>query len=413
MITFEEALDKILDSIQPMPVTKVALRKLPGHVLAEPVVARLDLPPFDNSAVDGFGVRLSDIESASESHGCKLKLAGTIRAGDPPINQLASGTAMKILTGACVPSAVEAVVMREYCVEEDGHVIVKAGASSGENIRRRGGEFLRGQEVLADGAYASPAVIGLLANLGYSSFAAYKKPASAVITTGDELTKPGRELLPGKIYDSNSYAMRTALELAGSSECFSLHAGEDHASTRRAFIKALNLADLVISTGGVSVGDYDFVKPVLEEIGVTTELWRIAIKPGKPVYFGVYYDRRRGRNKYIFGLPGNPVSALVTYHQLVKPALAKLAGLARCKGSIVTAVLTQDIRKRAGRAEFVRGILKPVSAGMWEVEPTVGQDSHMLSGIAKANALIHFPLESELLKNGSQVKVEPIRWELA
>jgi molybdopterin molybdotransferase len=412
MITYDDALGKILERISPMPTTEVSLQQLLGRVTAEPVIAKIDSPPFDNSAVDGFGVRLADVAAASESSPVKLKLRGAIRAGETFSDALPSGSAIKILTGAYVPPAVEAVVMREVCTENHGSLLVKQSIAAGENIRRRGGEFLRGHRVINEGQLASPALVGLVANLGYRSFQVYRLPKVAVVTTGNELTKPGRDLLPGKIYDSNSYAMTAAVRALGVQDVLTLHAREDAKDTREVFKRALQFGDVVISTGGVSVGDYDFVKESLEALGVETNIWRIAIKPGKPVYFGVFADARTKRNKFVFGLPGNPVSALVTFQVLVVPALAKLFGIAETENRLsLKASLTKQLKKKGGRAEFVRGNVRTEN-GLVVVEPTVGQDSHMLSGLATANALIVFPLEAETLPAGSQVDIRLLNWHL-
>lgn len=413
MTSYEDARGQILARIGVMPTTTVALPRLLGHVTAMPVVARLDSPPFDNSAVDGYGVRVQDLANASEEQPVKLALKGTIRAGDaPPSTRLSTNTAFKILTGACVPQNVEAMVMREYCREESGHVYISTTATAGENIRRRGGEFLRGTEVMEAGRLITPSLVGLIANLGYRSFEVYRKPKACVVTTGNELTKPGRDLMPGMIYDSNSYAMESALRTSGIDDVLTLHAREDFANTKAILIRALSFSDIVISTGGVSVGEFDYVKTALEALGVKTQLWRIAIKPGKPVYFGILEGKRGRRNKYVFGLPGNPVSALVTYHQFVLPALRKLSGLADYADEIwLPAVLTRPIKKKPGRLEFVRGKLV-MRDGTLHVEPTTGQDSHMLGGLAGADALIYFDKDVPEFAAGKQVKVTPLRWSL-
>jgi molybdopterin molybdotransferase len=407
IITYEEARSKILDKIGIMPKTNVPLNRLLGFVTGAPVIAKLDSPPFDNSAVDGYGVRVQDLEKATEGKPIRLALKGTVRAGDkPPAGRLAANSALKILTGACVPQSVEAVVMREFCREEGGNVFVGASVKAGENIRRRGAEFLRGAEVLPAGKMATPAVVALIASLGYKNFDVFRKPKAAVVTTGNELTKPGRDLMPGMIYDSNSFAMDAALRAEGIEDVLLLHAKEDFASTKNMMIRALSFSDVVISTGGVSVGEFDYVKTALEALGVKTELWRIAIKPGKPVYFGVLEDSRRKRHKYVFGLPGNPVSALVTYQQFVVPALKKLRGLTDYAEEMwLPARLAKAVKKKPGRLEFVRGIVSSRD-GELHVEPTSGQDSHMLGGLASANALIYFPKDDSELAAGSTVRVK-------
>jgi molybdopterin molybdotransferase len=250
--------------------------------------------------------------------------------------------------------------------------------------------------------------MGLIASLGYESIPVYRKPRLAAIVTGDEITKPGRRLMPGRIYDSNSYALKAVAKELGIEERFAYHAGENFKQTCEAFERALKVADVIVSTGGVSVGDFDYVKPALEHLGFQTAVWKIAIKPGKPVYFG---KKLQGRStKYVFGLPGNPVSALVTFQLFVKPALGKMMGLSTfADRSLVAARLMKTLKKKAGRMEFVRGMVELNDKHML-VTPAVGQDSHMLSGLAKANCLIQFPADKEVLKEGVDVVVELLNW---
>jgi molybdopterin molybdotransferase len=248
MISFEEALRLILDETPVMHTKRVKLERLLGRVLAEPVVTPTDLPSFDNSAVDGFGIKLNDISAASQSHPRKLPLSATIQAGDSGDSELIAGNAFKILTGAPVPPSVEAVVMREYCREEYGSVIVETSAKEGENIRRRGAEFLRGQQILPTASLATPPVIGMLATLGYPSFPVYEQPSVAIMYTGNELIRPGKPLAHGQIYNSNSYALTAALESFGCTDLKVFHAKDTPASTKRALKSALSFADVIIST---------------------------------------------------------------------------------------------------------------------------------------------------------------------
>jgi molybdopterin molybdotransferase len=367
------------------------------------------MPGFDNSAVDGFGIRLADVERASEDSPARLELSGTIQAGDRGAVSLAPGSALKILTGAVVPPEVEAVVMREFCEEQDGLVLVKRPSKPGENIRRRGEEFKAGEQILAPGTPVTPPVIGLLASTGHASFTTYKKPSVTIISTGDELVDPGQPLAPGQIYDSNSFALEAAVTAMAIDRCTRFHTRDNRDSTRDVLSTALDSADVVISAGGVSVGDFDFVKDVSEQLGIETIFWRIALKPGKPVYFGRKSGTAGGTAKLVFGLPGNPVSALVTFHQLVKPALLKILGRSDVQPLELRATLTRNIRKKAGRMEFVRGIAG-LSDGTLYVEPTPGQESHMMGGLAPANCLIVFPLEEENLPEGQQVRIDLLDW---
>lgn len=412
MISYEEALAIIAAQVEPLAREQVVLGDLPARVLAAPVCATTDLPGFDNSAVDGFGVKLADVAAASEITPAVLTLAAVVRAGDEPLAELFPGHTIKILTGAPIPRGVEAVVMKEFCREENGQgqvrVSITARVGAAENIRRRGEEYRQGDVILTGSQLVTPPVVGLLATLGHSQFLAFRRPRAAVISTGDELVKPGQPLKIGQIYDSNSVALAAALEADGASPCTVLHAAEDFEATRGVFTQALADADIVVSAGGVSVGDFDFVKAACEALGVETLIWRISIKPGKPVYFGVRQTSER--RQYVFGLPGNPVSALVTYQQFVRPALALMAGQKQDKlARTVTARLTRSIRKRAGRSEFVRGRWRLDGSDL-VVEPTTGQESHMLGGLCLANGLIVFAKDKEELKQGEQVHVQLLDW---
>ncbi len=413
MISYEEARSIIAANVQALPKARVKLEKLLGMVLGEPVLASHDLPLFDNSAVDGYGVSLADVRGANEAAPISLPVAAEIRAGDEGPENLPSGAAYKIFTGAVVPVGVDAVVMRENCIEDSQRVRILKEPKAGENIRRRGEEFLRGQEILPEGVRTSPSVIGLLASLGQASFMVHKKPTVAIITTGSELLKPGKALSPGKIYDSNSGALKSACEALGIEDILPLSAREDLNETRKVIGLGLDFADLVVSVGGLSAGDHDYVKQVYEELGVKTLFYKVAIKPGKPVYFGTSTHRRKHKTQYAFGLPGNPVSALVCFNQLVKPAIMSLMGQEKALyGQAVSqlkAKLSRDLKKTAGRTEFVRAVIS-TSGGELYAHPTAGQDSHMMGGLALANALIVFPQDAEYLQQGSLVNVELLNW---
>jgi molybdopterin molybdotransferase len=410
MLTYEEALALVLEHSQPLRRVERPLADLLGYALAEPAVARLPMPQFDNSAVDGYGVLLSDTREASEAAPAKLRLSGEIQAGAPGDLSLSAGCALKILTGGVVPATVDAVVMREYCQEKTGSILVGYAPKQGENIRRKGDEFPAGTEVLPVGQRVTPPVVGLLASLGYASFPVREKPAVAIIATGDELVPPGHPLAPGQIYDSNSYALQAAVKALGIEKSIILHAQDTPESTRAAFEQAIKEYDVVLSAGGVSVGDYDYVKDVLEkELHVKTIFWKIAIKPGKPVYFGVANRTDRESGSLVFGLPGNPVSALVTYHQLVKPALLKLLGVAS-NTQRMSGTLRAELKKKPGRLDFVRAVAEVSQEGVVQVQPTRGQDSHMMSGLARANSLIHFPAEADRMADGSAVVVDRLDW---
>jgi molybdopterin molybdotransferase len=414
-LTYKEALALIEEETKPLPKIVLPLSKLISHALFEPIVAPFDLPQFDNSQVDGYGVKVADLVGATAQEPRLLKLVGAVKAGSAPSFELEAGQALKIFTGGTVPPSVEAILMKEYCQELDGAVQIQKSPSAGENIRRRGGEFLQGETLLAKGELISPPVIGLIASLGFSSFAAFDKPQLSIIATGDELVEPGQPLLTGQIYDANSYALRAAAESLGLKSKVQL-VKDDLIKVREVFAEALQDSDVIISSGGVSVGEFDFVKTALESLGVKTIFWKVAIKPGKPLYFGILENNDHSRaeqsprRKLIFGLPGNTVSTLVTFHQFVKPALKLMMGQTPSTVLRVKANLKNATKKNDARLDFMRGRLSEDLDGQLEALPTKGQQSHMLSGLAQANCLIHFPLELDSLQENDRVVVDLLKW---
>ncbi|HEY9773560.1 MAG TPA: gephyrin-like molybdotransferase Glp [Planktothrix sp.] len=405
MLTYDEALALILANSHPLPVVERPLSAILGHVLAEPLKTSFPLPLFDNSAVDGYGVRLADTKNASPESPQTLRLIGEIQAGGRAELALEPGSAMKIMTGGLVPRSVDAVVMREYCSEQNGSVAVGYAPEQGENVRYKGAEMGAGEEVLPAGQRVTPPVVGMLATLGYAAYKVHAKPTVAIVATGDELVQPGKTLQAGQIYDSNSFALDAAVRALGVETTAILHARDTREQTHKAFAEALAKSDVVISAGGVSVGDYDHVKDVLEqELGAKTIFWRVKIKPGKPVYFGAVGE------KLVFALPGNPVSALITYHLFVKPALLKLIGVPEPEVERLPAVLKAPLRKKAGRLDFVRALTVRASDNTLALTATRGQDSHMLSGLAKANSLIRFAADDEFMPEGTSTLVDMLRW---
>jgi molybdopterin molybdotransferase len=396
-------------------------------------------------------VLVEDLVKASPENPKSLVVIGEMTAGADPSANIANtrinpGQCIRILTGAPVPGTVEAVVMKEVCKEkreekEDGPpetIDVCSSARIGENIRLQGEEIEAGATVLQPGTVVTPPVLGLIATLGITEFSVHRSPRVAVIATGDELIEPGQPLAEGQIYNSNTYALVAALNALGVTEVKRFHAKDNREETTRVLQEALAFADIVISAGGVSVGEYDFIKDVCEEQGVETIFWRIAIKPGKPVYFGV--NRQSKPGQLVFGLPGNPVSALVTFNLFVKPVIARLQGAINTK-RLFRAKAARNLKKKAGRLDFVRGQLSLVnsgenifgenncgqttgnnsskspneSRGMKQaiditVMPTLGQESHMLTGLAKADCLMHFAQELEFLPEGEYLPVELLDW---
>ncbi len=409
MISFDEALSAVLANANPRPTTRVALEKALGYVLAQSVQTSSDLPLFDNSAVDGFGVRVADVDRATADSPVRLTVDRTIRAGnDLGKYVLPQRQAVKILTGAPVPGGVETVIMREYCREEDAVVYLEKAAKVGENIRRQGEEYHKGERVLCPGMRITPPVVGMLATVGLTEVEVYRKPQVAVIVTGDELIKPGSPLQPGQIYESNSFALAAILRDMGIDEVQSIHLGDDKDAITEGIREALANCEIVITVGGVSVGDYDFVKTALADLGVEQIYWKIKMKPGKPNYLGVH-GRDDASKTMVFGLPGNPVSAQISFHQLVRPALLKMMGLSKFERQRLLATLATDLQTAPGRQEFVRGIAT-TEEGRLVVRPVAGQGSHMQGGLVEANCIIDVPPEGAELKEGDQVFVELLTW---
>ena len=364
------------------------------RILAEEIVSPLSVPPFDNSAMDGYAVRLADLAA-----GAPQAVAGKAFAGQPYQGDWPAGHCIRIMTGAPVPEGTEAVVMQEEAQVEGELVRFLTQPRPGQNIRRRGEDLAEGARVLAVGLRLSPRELPLLASLGIASVRVRRPLKVAIFSTGDELKPVGTPLAHGDIYDSNRYGVKAMLARLGC-ECLDLGIiPDDPAQLRAAFLQADREADALITTGGVSVGEADFTKQLLEELG-EIGFWKLAIKPGKPFAFG------RLPNAWFFGLPGNPVSAMVTFDQLVKPALARLAGQTLAAPLRLAATVTEPLKKSPGRLDFQRGILTQGPNGL-EVRSTGSQDSGVFSSLSRANCYIVLEQERGKVAAGETVTVEP------
>ena len=395
MIEYQQALDIILNAAQPLPAKRVETKNALGLSLSESIHSPNPMPLFDNAAMDGYGVRALDVATATKDTPVSLTVQETLQAGQTTSAALKPGHAFQVFTGAPLPDGVDAVVMQEFTRQEDDTVFIQHPVQKGDHIRYQGEEFEAGHGLLKPGVPLTPARLGLLASVGLAQVKVTPRPCVAIVTTGNELVEPGHALKPGQIYDSNGIALEAALTQLGITTTLYPRALDTPEALQHSLAQGLAQADVLITVGGVSVGKYDLVKTTLEALGVTQQFWKIAIKPGKPVFFGTYGEAPA--SKLIFGLPGNPVSALLTFHQLVKPALEKMAGQPVLPLHTNTARLTAPLKKRPGRLEFVRG-MATCHQGQWHVTPTTGQGSHMLSGLADANCLILFPLEASLLE---------------
>jgi molybdopterin molybdotransferase len=398
MLTVDEARTRVLDAVELLNVEEVLISDALGCVLAHDQHAPHPLPRFANSAMDGFAVRGSDAGAASESSPVTLEVVGEVRAGDPGTVRVESGTAARIMTGGALPPGADAVVPIEEVEESATTVVVKAATSAGRHVRPAGDDVDEGELLVMAGTELGPGEIALLAAMGVSPVPVRGAPRVAVLVTGDELVDPEAEPGPGQIRDSNSVALRALVAEAGARVVLFERVSDDRAATLGAFKRAGDLADLVVSSGGVAVGKYDFVKDVVEELG-NIDLWRVAMQPGKPVVLGDIGGRM------FLGLPGNPVSIHVGFEQFVRPAIRKMRGCRSLLRPTIEARLTEPIDKRPGRLHFVRVRLSASSDG-WKATPTGPQGSHIQSSLVDCHGVARFGIDSTHLDAGDSVAVE-------
>ncbi|HEY4708464.1 MAG TPA: gephyrin-like molybdotransferase Glp [Thermodesulfobacteriota bacterium] len=399
MITVEEALETILKEIRPLGLESVPISSALDRVLGEDISARGNNPPWDNSAMDGYALKSADTEGASPEKPARLKVIYDLPAGQTPKGALSRGEAVRIMTGAPVPDGADAIVMVERTEAADGSVLIKTAARLGDHIRRSGEDFHAGEIVIKKGSLVRPAEVSMLATCGVPFVFVHKRPRVAVISTGDELCDLNEAPPMGKITNSNGYAL-AALVAASGAQAVQLGIARDNRESLKEKLALAMSADCIVSSGGVSVGDYDFVKDVLKELGSSMKFWKVAIKPGKPLAFGVI------GGKPAFGLPGNPISSMVVFEQFVRPSLLKMSGRTALFRRTFAARLTKDIRIKPGRMNFLRAEFKADAAG-FTVTPLDGQGSGMISTMVRANSFIIAPQESEGFKAGEMVKVQP------
>ncbi|WOX50329.1 molybdopterin molybdotransferase MoeA [Aeromonas sp. XH] len=395
LLPLDKALQGMLEQLTCCCETeRLPLPQALDRILAEEISSPLSVPPFDNAAMDGYAVRLADLAA-----GAPLPVAGKAFAGQPYQGEWPAGHCIRIMTGAPVPAGTEAVVMQEETQANDNGITFLTHPLPGQNIRRRGEDLAQGARVLASGLRLSPRELPLLASLGIASVSVRRPLKVAIFSTGDELKPLGTPLRHGDIYDSNRYGVKAMLSRMGI-DCLDLGIiPDDPAALRAAFLQADREADALITTGGVSVGEADFTKQLLEELG-EIGFWKLAIKPGKPFAFG------RLPHAWFFGLPGNPVSAMVTFDQLVQPALARLAGQQFERPILLKATVTEPLKKSPGRLDFQRGILSAGPDGL-EVRSTGSQDSGVFSSLSRANCYIVLEQERGKVAVGETVTVEP------
>lgn len=378
-------------------VERVPVRSALGRVLADDVISPLDVPSHDNSAMDGYAVRFADLKSDAK---VTLKVTGSSFAGAPFKGAVGAGQAVRIMTGGVVPSGADTIVMQEHAEAKDGQVTIGSGHRLNQNLRRAGEDLQQGQPALRKGQPVRPAEIGLVASLGIAEVSVYRKLRVAFFSTGDELVSIGSPLGDGQIYDSNRYTLYGMLKRL---DCEIIDMGvvrDDPKLLETAFREAATVADVVITSGGVSVGEADFVKVLLNQLGEVV-FWKIAMKPGRPLAYG------KIGNAHFFGLPGNPVSVMVTFYQFVRDALLKLAGRDPIEPLPTFKVpCTSTLKKAPGRTEFQRGILSRDDNGNLSVRVTGEQGSGILRSMSEANCFIILPTEQGNVTPGTLVEVQ-------
>ncbi len=388
MISEADARAKILQAARPLPSRSVAILDALDQFAAQDSFARLPLPMFDNSAMDGYAVIASDCKE-----GARLCVTGEQPAGVDRKLRVSKGNTVRIFTGAPIPAGADAVVMQEDVTRNGDEVVVNTNVEPGEFVRTRGCDLGEGQKIVNAGERITAGIAALLVSQGFGEIAVGGKVRAAIISTGDELAEAGTKLEPGQIYDSNSVLLQALLERTGSHVAAVARCSDDAESLRKTFQSAA-ANDVIVVTGGVSVGEHDLVQKTLRDLGARIDIWRVAIKPGKPFLFGRLGDA------LVFGLPGNPVSAFVTFLQFVRPAILKLMGAADVDLPKVPARLTVDLTNDGDRAHYFRGRFERGA-----FTPVGRQESHALYGLSQSNALFRVG-SGESRKSGEMVEVE-------
>src|SRR3972149_2086073 len=422
MISVEAALEIILNEIKPLGMERINILSALGRILCEDITAPIDNPPWDNSAMDGYAVKTADTKRASKEKPVLLKVIEDLPAGYTAKKTIKTGEAIRIMTGAPIPKGADAVVMVEDTEKTGGRglppqalsggqgsgVRIFREAKTGDNIRKAGEDFKKGDIVLKKGMNIRPAETGMLAAVGKPNVYVYQKPNVAVLSTGDELVEIEEIPKTGKIINSNSYTLAAQIKECGAIPIQLCIARDTKKDLKEKLYYGLS-ADCIVSSGGVSVGDFDFVKDVLKELGSDPRLkhagtgmrfWKVAMKPGKPLAFGVI------GGKPAFGLPGNPISSMVAFEQFVRPTLMKMAGKTALFRQTFKAALTRDIKIKPGRVNFIRAELKPSESG-FTVTPLDGQGSGMILTMVRANCFVIVPQDSTGFKEGDIVRVQP------
>lgn len=393
-----EALRRILSEVIPIRgIERLALRNALGRVLAEEICSTIDVPGHTNAAMDGYAVLASDLSATDP---IRLRVLGTTLAGRPFQGQVHAGECVRIMTGGVMPEGTDSVLMQEHVQVCDGGIWVGSGQKARQNVRQAGEDIAAGTVVLRLGRCLMPADLGLIASLGIGEVGVYRRARVAFFSTGDELRSLGEPLPPGAIYDSNRYTLFGMLTRLGAEPLDMGVVRDEKEALERAFEQAMSSADALITSGGASVGEADYITETLRRIGQVS-FWKVAMKPGRPISFG-----RMGRACF-FGLPGNPVSVMATFYELVQPALRRLMGESDPKPFTVSARCLGELKKKPGRVEYQRGILSHGDDGELLVRSTGSQGSALLTSMSAANCFIVLPAAWGRIAAGTVVEVQP------
>ena len=398
MISVEKALQTILARFYPLPLEKLNILAAQSRVIGEDIIAGRNIPPADNSAMDGYAVRHTDTANAAAENPVILKIIEDIPAGKVPRKKLNKGEAARIMTGAIIPCGADAVIRQEDTRKNGQNVSIFVSAEKGRDIRFAGEDVKKGELVIPRSTLLRPAQIGMLASLGHSLVSVYRRPHVAIMATGDELVNIHKDPPAGKIINSNSYALAAQVLACGGVPIMMGITRDKKSALLKKFKKALR-ADLIISSGGVSVGDFDFVKDVMGEMGNSMHFWQVAMRPGKPLAFGAI------ESVPLFGLPGNPVSVMVSFEQFVRPCLLKMQGHTKLFHPTIKAISKQEIKKNAGIKHFIRAIVRK-EKDKYIAVTTGEQGSGILKSMVLANALIVVEENDTFIKKGAEVKVQ-------
>ena len=399
-LNVNDAISRMTDSVKKTKeIETVAIRDALNRVLAKEVISSINVPPYANSAMDGYAFNSVDFPSSGEN---TVKMIGKSFAGIPFEGEVKAGQCIRIMTGAPMANGTDSVIMQEQVQADGDSITIQNGHCKNENVRHIGEDINDGETVLNVGQHITPAELGVLASLGTAEVTVYKKVRVAFFSTGDELRNVDEALKEGQIYDSNRYTIFGMLTNLGVELIDMGIIPDDREAVEKAFMQASEQADAIMTSGGVSVGEADFVKETLDKLG-KVDFWKIAMKPGKPLAFGFVNDA------VFFGLPGNPVSVMATFYQFALPTLKTMMGFNITKPTVIKIACKSDLRKTPGRTDFQRGIMQTNEQGELVVESIGMQASHVLSGMSKANCFIILPQDWGNVEAGTLVDVQPFR----